>query len=164
MGDLKFFFDPISQPSRAVWIFLEANQIPYQSCVVDIAKGEHRTNEDFLKVSANKTVPAIDDNGFKLFESAAIMKYLAAKHNVPDHWYPKDIEKRAKIDEYLSWLLAIFEWELLDTCLERKYLAAKPMVPDHWYPKDIEKRANIDEYLSGILAIFEGSCWIHVRK
>ena len=31
------------------------------------------------------------------------MKYLAAKHNVPDHWYPKDIEKRAKIDEYLSW-------------------------------------------------------------
>ena len=31
------------------------------------------------------------------------MKYLAAKHSVPDHWYPKDIEKRAKIDEYLSW-------------------------------------------------------------
>ena len=31
------------------------------------------------------------------------MKYLAAKHNVPDHWYPKDIEKQAKIDEYLSW-------------------------------------------------------------
>lgn len=35
--------------------------------------------------------------------SAAIMKYLGAKHSVPNHWYPKDIEKRAKIDEYLSW-------------------------------------------------------------
>ena len=39
MTDLKFFFSQVSQPSRAVWIFLEANQIPYQSCVIDITKG-----------------------------------------------------------------------------------------------------------------------------
>ena len=39
MADLKFFFDPVSQPSRAVWIFLDANQIPYHSCLVEIAKG-----------------------------------------------------------------------------------------------------------------------------
>ena len=39
MAALRYFFDAFSQPSRAVWIFLEANQIPYQSCVIDITKG-----------------------------------------------------------------------------------------------------------------------------
>ena len=35
--------------------------------------------------------------------SSAIMKYLVKKYNLPDHWYPKDHQKRAKVDEYLSW-------------------------------------------------------------
>ena len=39
MTDLKFFFSQVSQPSRAVWIFLEANQIPYQSCLINVGKG-----------------------------------------------------------------------------------------------------------------------------
>ena len=35
--------------------------------------------------------------------SVAILKYLADKYNCPDHWYPKDLAKRAKVDEYMSW-------------------------------------------------------------
>ena len=35
--------------------------------------------------------------------SAAIMKYIVTKYQLPDHWYPADMCKRVKIDEYLSW-------------------------------------------------------------
>ena len=35
--------------------------------------------------------------------SAAIMTYLVDKYHLPDHWYPKDLQKRAKVDEYLHW-------------------------------------------------------------
>ena len=35
--------------------------------------------------------------------SSAILKYLVTKYNLPDHWYPADTEKRAKIEEYLNW-------------------------------------------------------------
>ena len=36
--------------------------------------------------------------------SAAILKYIVTKYQLPDHWYPTvDVCKRAKIDEYLSW-------------------------------------------------------------
>ena len=35
-------------------------------------------------------------------ESHAIMRYLAMSRQVADHWYPKDLRKRAKVDEYLD--------------------------------------------------------------
>ena len=31
------------------------------------------------------------------------MRYLVQKHKLPDHWYPADLQKRVKIDEYLDW-------------------------------------------------------------
>ena len=31
------------------------------------------------------------------------MQYLTKKYQLPDHWYPSDPQKRAKIDEYLHW-------------------------------------------------------------
>uniref|UniRef100_A0A672UTI3 glutathione transferase n=1 Tax=Strigops habroptila TaxID=2489341 RepID=A0A672UTI3_STRHB len=35
--------------------------------------------------------------------STAILLYLSRKYNTPDHWYPSDVQKRAQVDEYLSW-------------------------------------------------------------
>ncbi|MCO5595454.1 hypothetical protein L7F22_049497 [Adiantum nelumboides] len=49
-------------------------------------------------------VPVIDYNGFHLFESHAILKYLACAHpSIKDHWYPADLRKRAQIDCILDW-------------------------------------------------------------
>ena len=31
------------------------------------------------------------------------MTYLVGKYKLPDHWYPSDLQKRAKVDEYLHW-------------------------------------------------------------
>ena len=35
--------------------------------------------------------------------SSAILKYLVSKYKLPDHWYPANLQRRAKIDEYLGW-------------------------------------------------------------
>ena len=35
--------------------------------------------------------------------SGAILRYLATKYQVPDHWYPSKLEDRAKVDECLEW-------------------------------------------------------------
>ena len=38
-----------------------------------------------------------------MFESHTILRYLHETRGTPDHWYPKDPKKRAKVDEYLDW-------------------------------------------------------------
>ena len=45
----------------------------------------------------------IDCRLIDVFCSSAIVTYLASKFDIADHWYPKDAQKRAKVDEYVSW-------------------------------------------------------------
>ncbi|XP_069703062.1 glutathione S-transferase theta-1 [Periplaneta americana] len=104
---LKFYTNLLSQPCRAVTLFLKVNNIPHEFKFVDMAKGEHMS-EEYEKLNPFKKVPIIDDNGFILRESVGILRYLCRESNVPDHWYPKDSKQQARVDEYL-------EWQHLDT-------------------------------------------------
>ncbi|KAI5081554.1 hypothetical protein GOP47_0001297 [Adiantum capillus-veneris] len=103
MGKLRVFADRMSQPSRAVLIFCLANEINAEEYFVNLAKGDHRKPE-YKSINPVGQVPAIDDSGFHLFESHAILKYLACAHpNIRDHWYPADLRKRAQLDCILDW-------------------------------------------------------------
>ncbi|KAK9506839.1 hypothetical protein O3M35_008701 [Rhynocoris fuscipes] len=102
MSKLKLYFDTLSQPSRALLIFLQTNKIPFEPKLIRLGKGEQNSPE-YLKINPLHQVPAIDDNGFILRESVGILRYLCREKNVPDHWYPKDTKKQAKVDEYLEW-------------------------------------------------------------
>ncbi|XP_067406074.1 glutathione S-transferase theta-1-like [Emydura macquarii macquarii] len=99
---VELFLDLLSQPCRALFIFAKKNNIPFEFKHVDLLKGQH-TSEEFGKVNVLKKVPALKDGAFTLAESIAILLYLSRKYNTPDHWYPSDLQKRAQVDEYLSW-------------------------------------------------------------
>jgi len=100
---LKFYFDLMSQPARALYMFLKLNQIPHKPCRIRIERGEHLTDEYEQNINRFKKIPCIVDNDFKLAESIAIYRYLASEYEVADNWYPKDTKKRARVDEYLEW-------------------------------------------------------------
>ncbi|XP_063313122.1 glutathione S-transferase theta-3-like [Pelobates fuscus] len=102
MAALHLYLDLMSQPCRSVYIFARANNIAFQYEAVRLFKGEHITDE-FKNVNAFRKVPALKDGEFTLSESTAIILYLARKFNTPDHWYPSDLQKRARVDEYLAW-------------------------------------------------------------
>jgi len=99
---LRVYYDLMSQPSRAIYIFLKANKIPFTSKPIALRKGEHLSDE-YGKINPFHLVPAIDDNGFKLTESVAILRYLSEKYQVQDHWYPRDLQARALVDRYMAW-------------------------------------------------------------
>ncbi|KAG1973932.1 glutathione S-transferase theta-4 [Pimephales promelas] len=99
---LELYLDLHSQPCRSVFLFAKINKIPFDFKYVDLSAGE-QYGDEFGKVSIIRKVPVLKDGGFILTESIAILQYLAANHHTPDHWYPADLQKRARVDEFLSW-------------------------------------------------------------
>ncbi|XP_009796155.1 glutathione S-transferase T1-like [Nicotiana sylvestris] len=100
---LKLYVDRLSQPSRALLIFCKLNGIEFEEVPIELSKGQHRSPE-FAEINPMKQVPAIVHGSFTLFESHAILRYLASAFpEVADHWYPSDLQKRAKIESVLDW-------------------------------------------------------------
>jgi glutathione S-transferase len=73
--------------------------ISYQPVVVNLMTGEH-FQEPYVSINPNCMVPAIDDEGFVLTESSAILKYLAEKYQSPA--YPSDLKQRARVNEMMD--------------------------------------------------------------
>jgi glutathione S-transferase len=69
----------------------------------DWGRGHRPTSEaTFQGISRFGLVPVIDDDGFILRESNAIVRYLAAKHGRLD-LYPNELRARATIDAWMDW-------------------------------------------------------------
>lgn len=86
-------------------------------------------------VNRFKKVPAIVDNGFQLSESIAIFRYLAGRYTFDDHWYPKNDQLRARIDEYLEW----WHYNTRQYCAQ--YFAMNILMPRSPNPSPEEKDA-----------------------
>ncbi|XP_066465671.1 glutathione S-transferase theta-1-like isoform X3 [Tiliqua scincoides] len=102
MMGLELYLDLFSQPCRAVYLFAKKNDIPFEFKHVELFKGEGEADA-FRVATAVKKVPVLRDEAFVLAECTAILLYLSRKYCTPDHWYPSDLQGRAKVDEYLSW-------------------------------------------------------------
>ena len=97
---MKLYMHPVSMTSRAVRLFIHENKIPCDEQLVDLMTGEH-LKPPYTGINPNKLVPVLDDGDLRLTESSAILKYLAEKSNSPT--YPKDLKKRAKVNEMMDW-------------------------------------------------------------
>jgi GSH-dependent disulfide-bond oxidoreductase len=98
---LKFYYNLAPNPMK-VALALEEMKIPYEPVPIDTRKGD-QFSADFLKINPNAKVPAISDGSVTLFDSNAILLYLADQHQ---QFVPAiaDSSARAKM---LSWLMFI---------------------------------------------------------
>jgi glutathione S-transferase len=92
---------PVSMTSRPVRLFIAENGIKVDEQVIDLMKGEH-VQPAYTAINPSQLVPVLEDDDLRLTESSAILKYLADKIGSPA--YPKDLKKRAKINEVMDWL------------------------------------------------------------
>ena len=97
---LTIYGSDLSGPAIKVRLTASYLGIEHQWRLVNLREGEQK-QEWFLKINPVGKVPAIDDNGFHLFESNAICKYLCDKHNSP--LYPKDVKTRAMIEQWIDY-------------------------------------------------------------
>jgi glutathione S-transferase len=98
---MKLYMHPVSTTSRAVRLFCAENGIAVDEELVDLMTGaQHK--EPYASLNPNRQVPMLEDGDLRLSESSAILKYLADKFDLPS--YPKDLKKRAKVNELMDWL------------------------------------------------------------
>ncbi|XP_041059007.1 glutathione S-transferase theta-4-like [Carcharodon carcharias] len=138
---LELYLNLHSQTCRAVHIFSKKNNIAFEFKFIDLLAGQ-QFSEEFGKVNVLRLVPVIKDGDFTLGESVATLKYLACKYQVPDHWYLADLQKRARVDEYLAWQHTTIRYQGSRIFMFRSLLPALTGQP---IPKD-----RMDEALEGL--------------
>jgi len=94
---LKIYGLDVSTWTNRVRFTANSLGLRYEYIPINLAAGEGQA-EDYLAIHPAGKIPALDDDGFRLFESGAIAKYLAAKNN--SSLYPTDLKKRAIVDQW----------------------------------------------------------------
>ncbi|MFO1321623.1 MAG: glutathione S-transferase [Burkholderiales bacterium] len=140
---------------KALWVAEEIG-LPYRRIDAGGAFGVVDTPE-YRRLNPNGLVPTIDDDGFILWESGAIVRYLAAKHS-PGTLWPTDLRVRAEADRWMDWKNTTFWpairplfWNLIRTPVEQR--DPKAMEDSRLATIDVLKRleARLDDrrYLAG---------------
>ncbi|XP_016984879.1 glutathione S-transferase 1-like [Drosophila rhopaloa] len=107
----------ISPCVRAVKLTFKVLNLDYEYKEVNLIGGEH-LGEEFIKKNPQHTVPVLDDNGTIIWDSHAIATYLVDKYGKSDELYPKDLVKRAIINQRLFFDASVIFANLADvSCL-----------------------------------------------
>ncbi|MGD9952023.1 MAG: glutathione S-transferase family protein [Burkholderiales bacterium] len=85
---------------KALWCAEELG-LPYERIDAGLQFGVNKT-PGYLAMNPTGLVPTIDDDGFVLWESHSIVRYLCAKHGAGRLW-PTDPQKRADAERWMDW-------------------------------------------------------------
>jgi GST-like protein len=96
---IRFHYNTGPNPKK-IALFLEESGLPYEGVPVDTRRGEQHLPA-FTALNPNAKAPVIEDDGVVVFDSNAILLYLAEKHGC---FLPKDPKLRGPM---LSWLMFV---------------------------------------------------------
>jgi glutathione S-transferase len=113
---MRLYHHPMSTNARRARMAAIALGVKLDLVLVDLSKGEQRRPE-FLRLNPNGRVPVLDDDGFLLDESHAIMEYLAVR-TPGQSLLPLGPQPRADVSRWLFWsaqhfqpAVSVLRWE-----------------------------------------------------
>ena len=119
-----------SNVQKVIWALAEM-KIPFER--IDVGGAFGKTKDAFyLAMNPNALVPTLEEeDGFTLWESNSIVRYLAGKHDKAGTLEPKDAKQRAKASQWMDWQLSVIGpaitpvfWGLIRTPPEKRDMAA----------------------------------------
>ncbi|MEP7083905.1 MAG: glutathione S-transferase N-terminal domain-containing protein, partial [Betaproteobacteria bacterium] len=90
---------------KVLWVCEEMG-LPYERIDAGLNFGVVNTPR-YREINPNGLVPTIDDDGFVIWESNTIVRYLAAKHARGTLW-PEDDQARARAEQWMDWSNTVF--------------------------------------------------------
>ena len=139
-----------SYVQKVMWAVGE-HGLPHERIDVGGAFGKNREAE-YLAMNPNGLVPTLqEDDGFLLWESNSIVRYLAAKNDASGVLEPKDLRQRAVASQWMDWQLSVcgpaitpLFWGLIRTPPDKRDLAAIKAGRD----KTVDAMTLLDQRLS----------------
>ena len=148
---------------------LEALEMPYEVHAINLAEGE-QLKSDFLKISPNGRIPAIvdtDNDDLSIFESGAIMLYLAEKTG---KLIPNDVKGRAKVVEWLMFQMGGIGPMMGQANVFFRYFPEKIQPAIDRYQNEsrrlfevLDKQLSTNEWIAGEYSIADIANWCWVR-
>ncbi len=154
---------------RKVSIMLEETGLDYKAHAIDISKDEQFAPE-FLKIAPNNRIPAIvdNDNGLSLFESGAILQYLAQKTG---KFWPAEGEAHWRVTEWLMWQMGGVGPMLGQVHHFVKFNKGKAPYAEERYFKEanrlygvLDRRLGEVEYMAGEYSIADMATWPWISR
>jgi glutathione S-transferase/GST-like protein len=145
-----------------VSIALEEMGLPYTVRVVDFAASEQKSDW-YMKVNPNGRIPTVDDDGFVIFESGAILVYLAEKTG---SFLPQDVQGRSRVLQWLMFQMSGIGPMMGQVNVFARYFPEKiQSVIDRYRRESLRLFAVLDrelakhEYIAGDYSIADMALW-----
>ncbi|XP_069699770.1 glutathione S-transferase 1-1-like [Periplaneta americana] len=97
---IDLYYSKGSCPCQAIMLAARALGLELNLIEIHLSKMDHLKPE-YLKMNPQHTIPTMNDNGYVLWESRAILGYLVDEYGKDDTLYPKDPKKRAVVNQRL---------------------------------------------------------------
>ena len=171
---VKIYGIPQSRALRVLWMAREL-AIPHENIQVHFAKV--RESAEVMQVNPNARIPAIDDNGFKLYESLAINLYLADKYGAGKEFVPTAMEDRARAIQWSFWVMTEIEKPVLTIMLNTVGMRPSDAATIAQCTKDLDRPLTVlnnelaskdyilgDRFTVADLNVASVMCWAKTAK
>ncbi len=125
---MKVYGHPASTCTRKILCLLAEKGVNAEFVMVDIMKGAQKAEEHLARHPFG-VVPALDDDGFVLYESRAILRYLDAKLEGTS-LSPKSLQDRARMEQWIAVEQSYFSPGAMKAILEVFFAPMKGTTPD----------------------------------
>jgi GSH-dependent disulfide-bond oxidoreductase len=143
-------------------IALEEMGLPYEVRVIDFAAGEQKADW-YVKLNPNGRIPTLDDDGFVVFESGAILLYLAEKTG---RFLPRDVHGRSRVIQWLMFQMSGVGPMMGQANVFFRYFPEKIQAAIDRYQREVtrlfgvlDRQLAAHEYIAGEYSIADMALW-----
>ena len=145
-----------------VSIALEEMGLPYEVRVIDFATNEQKADW-YVKLNPNGRIPTLTDDGFALFESGAILIYLAEKTG---QFLPRDPQSRSRVLQWLMFQMSAVGPMMGQANVFLRYFPEKIQPAIDRYQREVmrlfgvlDRQLAAHEYIVGDYSIADMALW-----
>jgi GST-like protein len=145
-----------------VSIALEEMGLPYEVRVIDFAMNEQKADW-YVKLNPNGRIPTLVDDGFALFESGAILIYLAEKTG---RFLPRDAQTRSRVMQWLMFQMSAIGPMMGQANVFLRYFPEKIQPAIDRYQREVtrlfgvlDRQLATHEYVVGDYSIADMALW-----